>query len=165
MCVACTAEVSETLPAESLSARTPAASAQLSPSQVAATFEPGVGNGWGPLAVAHDEGRSFALTGGTLRITETCTYLLGPDGGVSYLVVWRATDTIWDGERRRIIFRNPEYRDPPSQIFALADGQHVQLGGGAAPFVTPIATSPRWASVPHPECMAPEFWYVGEIVP
>ena len=121
ICAACSVEVPQTLPAvsESPTTATLAEAAQLSPSEAAATFEPGADNGWGPLAVAHDDGRMFAGAAGTLRITDSCTYLLDRDEQIAYVLVWRAADTIWDAERRRIIFRNPEYRDPPSQIFAL----------------------------------------------
>jgi hypothetical protein len=85
---------------------------------------------------------------------------------VAYLLVWRSADTMWDAEGRRIVFRNPDYRNPPSEIFVLEDGQHISLGGGDAPFRAPIDPSDaRWAAVPHPDCTAPAFWYVGEVLP
>lgn len=128
------------------------------------SFDPDHDQGWGPLAVARDEGRLHALASGTLLITETCTYLLDQTGEVAYLLVWRAADTRWDAQRGRIVFRNPDYREPPSEIFVLEDGQPVRLGGGDAPFVAPIdASDANWAAVPHADCMAPAFWYVGEI--
>jgi hypothetical protein len=136
-------------------------------SRPAGSFDAGPAQGnWGPLAVTKDTSRGFALAGGVLRITDACTYLLGTEGQVAYLLVWRAADTRWDAEDRRIVFRNPEYRDPPSQVFLLDDGESIQIGGGAVAFdeSPPDSSDPSWAAPPDVSCSAPALWYVGEIV-
>lgn len=115
----------------------------------AAAAEPG---GWGPLAVALDEGHG-ALTAsggiGPLRFGERCVTLLR-ENGTETTLVWRSGETRWDGAAREIVWTDPSGRE-----IRLSDGIVVAVGGAdIAPPDSPDqgAGQPTWLKPPDPSC-------------
>lgn len=94
----------------------------------------------------------FARNEGVLRITEKCIYLLGPDGQVRHLLIWPAADTRCDAAHRRIIFRNPPYRDPPSEVGHRKTDSTLSLVAVASPWARtrlPLTRRFSFRRMPH----------------
>lgn len=123
---------------------------------------------WGPLAVVDDPasgGLDAGMGPGRLFIGPRCvTYRGGRGGGVT--LVWRAGDTRWDPEARRILFVDRDL----GPVW-LASGDRLTLGG-FSPDTDP-ATDPEdqggpplapWVQPPHSAC-PDALWAVHQVSP
>ena len=124
----------------------------------------GSGATWGPLAVVPpQDGADTARTEGTLRITDTCAFLVQP-GGPS-LLVWPADRTTWDGQTRTITFANFD-----GSTVSARDGMSVVLGGGGDSNDESGTTTEAWVSrtpwvaPPAASCPAESRWWVGALM-
>lgn len=124
----------------------------------------GSGGIWGPLAVVPpQEGADTARTEGTLRITDTCVFLVTP-GGPS-LLVWPADRTTWNAQTRAISFANFD-----GSTVSAGDGTPVVLGGSGDSNADSGATTEAWlartpwVARPAVSCPVESRWWVGALM-
>ncbi len=117
---------------------------------------------WGPLAVIPpQDGADTARTEGTLRITDTCVFLVERGGG-PVLLVWPADRTTWDAGARTITFANFD-----GTSVSVGDGMRVVLmGGGGGSSESGIApevwlAGMTWVARPVAGCPVDPHWGVG----
>jgi hypothetical protein len=116
---------------------------------------------FGPLALALGENGDNARTEGVLEITGTCVFLTNQNRRT--LLIWPSAQTRWDAASQTILVN-----DRDGQAHRLAHGQRVAFGGsggGAGEGREPPGRLDRipWVVQPMPECVVPEYWFVGEV--
>lgn len=136
-------------------------SAPTSTASVAPSESPPSGGSWGPLAVVPpQDGADTARREGTLRITDTCVFLVTRGGPV--LLVWPADRTKWNAETRTIAFANFD-----GSTVSVSDGTPVVLGGGGDSNDESGTTTEawlartRWVARPAASCPLDSRWWVG----
>ena len=148
---------------ETTAAATPTDVPTSSP-EISASVVPTPGpEAWGPLAVIPpQDGADTARTEGTLRITDTCVFLVERGGPV--LLLWPADRTTWDAEQRTITFANFD-----GTTATVGDGQPVVLGGGGGSSAESGVTTGAWVAGmtwvarPADGCPLDPYWGVGDV--
>lgn len=84
---------------------------------------------WGPVAAVDVSGSNMeleAILAGTIRITDSCVFVVDAAGDQTFLV-WPGDRTRWDPSMKAVLFA-----DRAGGVAALRDGQLVSLGGGGS---------------------------------
>lgn len=118
---------------------------------------------WGPLAVVPGEDSAdTARTEGTLRITDTCVFVVERGGPV--LLMWPADRTTWDAAQRTITFANFD-----GTSATVRDGGSVVLGGGGGSSaesgmeIQVWLAQMHWVARPKGGCPLDPYWAVGDL--
>ena len=111
-------------------------------------------NRWGPLAVVPNISGDMAANGGTLVITDRCTFLR--NSGANLLLIWPESRTTWDQVGRTITFRN---RD--DSVVTVRHGDAIAVGGSEGS----LGGAPErvWVVRPHPTCAPTGTWGLNTV--
>jgi hypothetical protein len=130
---------------------------------VGLTATPPGGSTWGPLAVVPpQDGADTARTEGTLRVTDSCVFLVTTGGPV--LLVWPADRTTWNPQARTVAFANFD-----GSTVSVGDGTPVVLGGGgdnndeSGTTTEAWLARTQWVARPAPSCPLDSRWWVGAL--